>query len=65
MLSDPQLRAIRAYDVEEAGAGIARPAIIVVDKDGRVAWRYVGENKKDRPTTDMVLERLQPPDAAP
>lgn len=58
LLSDPDLKAIRVYGVEDVGNDISLPATIVVKQDGSVQWVYVGERASDRPVLDDVLAVL-------
>jgi hypothetical protein len=34
-------------------------ATFIVDGDGVIRYRYVGANKKDRPTPDIVLSEIR------
>jgi peroxiredoxin len=53
LLSDPEGRVIKGYDVWTDGeGGIAKPSIFAVRKDGSIAWSYVGQDYADRPTDD-------------
>lgn len=62
VLSDPGLAAIDAYGVRHRGGGfegdIARPAVFLVDRDGRIAWRELTENWRVRPRPDELLAEL-------
>jgi peroxiredoxin len=62
VLSDPELAAIDAYGVRHPGGGlegdIARPAVFLVDRDGRIAWRKLTENWRVRPRPDELLVEL-------
>ncbi len=58
ILSDPDLSVIRRYGVEDEQNGIAWPAIFIVDRDGRVAWRSLTAIYKVRPASDVVLQAL-------
>ncbi|EDM76290.1 hypothetical protein PPSIR1_07857 [Plesiocystis pacifica SIR-1] len=50
---------IRAYELLDTNNGeISLPAVVIVGADRQIAWRYVGQNPKDRPAEDQVLERL-------
>lgn len=57
-VSDPDgqriLRPLGLFDPEERG-GIGRPAMLVLDPDGREVYRYVGRDFADRTTDDAVL----------
>lgn len=58
MLSDPDLKAIRAYGVEDVGNDISLPATVVVKQDGTVHWVYVGDRPSDRPLLTDVFAVL-------
>ncbi|PRQ08179.1 AhpC/TSA family protein [Enhygromyxa salina] len=58
ILSDADLATIRAWGVEHEGKDIALPATLVVDRSGKIAWAYVGDNPRYRPVVDTVLEVL-------
>lgn len=64
LISDPELAAIRAWGVEDEENGIAWPAIFVVGKDGKIAWRSLSETYKVRPEPSEILEALGPGPAA-
>lgn len=53
---------IRAYDVfhenESKGREIARPSTFMLDRDGRIVWRYVGARASDRPKLDEILSHV-------
>jgi peroxiredoxin len=60
-LSDPNVEAIRAYDLVHEGAGedgrpIARPAEFLVDSNGTVRWVNLTENYWRRATPEQMLE---------
>ena len=60
ILSDPQLDAIRRYDLVHAGAGpeghdIARPAEFLVDSSGVVRWVNFTEDVRVRARADEML----------
>ncbi|TAN31709.1 redoxin domain-containing protein [bacterium] len=60
LLSDPEGRVIKAWGVWTDGeGGIARPSIFAVRSDGRVAWRYVGNDYADRPADDELLDSVR------
>jgi peroxiredoxin len=61
LLSDPQLEAIKAYDLVHAGAGedgrdIARSAEFLIDSSGTVRWANLTENYWIRARPEQVLE---------
>jgi len=60
-LSDPNVEAIRAYDLVHAGAGenghdIARPAEFLIDSSGVVRWVNLTENYLVRARPEQILE---------
>lgn len=59
LLIDTELKAIRAYGVEDIRNDIALPATILVARDGTVHWAYVGDRKSDRPVVPDVLAALE------
>jgi peroxiredoxin len=59
ILSDNSRNYIRQYNVLHPQEGIARPAMFVIDKAGRIIWSYVGADASDRPDMSSVLQRLQ------
>ena len=63
VLSDPQLDVIRAYGLDHAKGGlhdadVAVPAHVLVDSDGRIAWRRVSSKIQDRPDPLDVLMQI-------
>lgn len=60
-LSDPNVEAIRRYDLVHAGAGegghdIARPAEFLIDSTGTVRWVHLTENYWVRARPEEILE---------
>lgn len=59
MLSDPGHRVIDRYGLlNPSGRGWPHPTTYVIDKSGRVRWKFTEVNYKIRPTNAMVLEAL-------
>jgi peroxiredoxin len=63
ILADPDLRAIDAYGLRHAGAGvdghdIAHPASVLIDGDGIVRWTFVTQSVRVRPTPAVVLAAI-------
>ena len=63
LLSDPNAKVIRRYDVLHSGAGpkgadIARPAEFLLDSNGIVRWVNLTENIAVRARPEQVLEAL-------
>jgi peroxiredoxin len=63
LLSDPGLSTIDAYGVRHRDGGldgdIARPAIFILDREGRIVWRQLTENWRVRARPEPILERLR------
>ena len=34
---------------------IARPAIFLIEQDGRIGYSFIGDNQKEYPTQDEIL----------
>lgn len=62
VLCDPDLLVISRYGVahrpDDAGSGIARPAVFVLDGEQAVRFAHVGEDAYDRPKTEVLLLAL-------
>ena len=64
LLSDPQHQVIDLYGLrnEEAAARgrfIPHPTTYVIDKAGRVRWRFTEKNQAVRPTNELILAELK------
>ena len=63
-MADVDLKTIIAYDVRNSLVDIAKPATFLVDTEGIIRWKQVGENKEDFapvPTMIAELRALLPP----
>lgn len=58
LLHDEAARVADAYGVRMAVEEIAIPSVFVIDREGGIAWRHIGEYVPDRPTPDAVLAAL-------
>jgi len=64
ILSDPNHKVIDAYGLHDPAydggrfAGIPHPAVLVIDKAGRVAWVKVEQNYRERPTDADIRAAL-------
>src|SRR5262249_62071609 len=58
VLSDVYKNFIKQYGVLHPTEGIARPSMFVVNKDGKITWKYVGSEASDRPPINTVLQQL-------
>lgn len=64
VLADPELQAVDAYGVRHSlggieGDDIARPAVFVIDREGRIVWRDLTDNWRVRVRPERILERLR------
>ena len=64
LLSDPDAKILRRYDVLHPGAGpkgidIARPAEFLLDSDGIVGWVNLTDNIAVRARPEQVLEAFE------
>lgn len=64
LVSDVELRAIDAFGVRhDMSAGgetqsMARPAVFVIDPEGRIVWRHLTDDWRVRVRPEQVLEAL-------
>lgn len=63
ILSDPDGKAMDAFGVRHKGAwmgkDIARPAVFIIDRNGKVAWKAVTDNWRVRVRPEEVLDQLR------
>jgi peroxiredoxin len=65
VLSDTDASVIRAFGVEHPrgnpidDSDIARPATIIIDREGRVVWRHLPDNWRIRPRPAELLDVLE------
>ncbi len=59
LYSDHDGAASRAWDIYDEDTEIALAATFVVDRGGKVLYRYVGADKADRPSIDAILSAVQ------
>ena len=52
---DPDLKAVDLLDI---AANLARPSTFIIDKRGNVVFAYVGANRTDRPSVKALLKQL-------
>jgi len=58
LLADPGLATALAYGVAMEGEEIAVPAVFVVTRDKRIAFKHVGESVVDRPSVGDILDEV-------
>lgn len=64
ILADEQLTLTRSLGLLHASAGpdgsdIALPAHVLIDKEGRIRWKYVADRIQNRLPVDRVLESVR------
>jgi peroxiredoxin len=58
LASDPTHTTIDAYGVLDAENEIAWPAVYLVERDGTVSWRFLGDSYQERPTSDELRRAI-------
>lgn len=63
VLCDTDRKVIQTYNLVHkgghAGSDIAKPAHILIDRDGRIVWRYESQRIQDRPHPAEVLKQVR------
>jgi len=62
LLSDSSREAIRKLGLGEEHPRfglVARPTTLLLDKEGKIRWLYLGKSAEDRPTPDAILKGLK------
>ncbi len=55
---DPERKATRAYGVHDPGNDIAWPAVMLLDAKGRLLWRHIERQYRERLPLDEVLAKV-------
>jgi peroxiredoxin len=58
LLSDPEMKVIKAYGVAMDGRDIAVPSIFILDSQRRIVWSDVSDDFTDRPGVGEVLAKV-------
>jgi peroxiredoxin len=59
VLSDTARQAVNLYGVYNLlGDELATPSVFVIDLEGVIRWEYIGQDSRDRPSNEMILEQL-------
>jgi peroxiredoxin len=59
VLSDRDHRVVDQYGVYNLlGDELATPSVFLIDLEGIIRWEYVGQDTRDRPSNEMILEQL-------
>ncbi|MFO0839393.1 MAG: redoxin domain-containing protein [Phycisphaerae bacterium] len=64
ILSDEQRRVVREFGVLHEKGGpqgqdIAIPAHFLIDREGRIVWRYVATRAQSRPSPQTLLDEIR------
>ncbi|MFQ5815073.1 MAG: peroxiredoxin family protein [Candidatus Hydrothermarchaeaceae archaeon] len=59
LYSDPDHKAIERYGVFDAEHNIARPAVFIIDKEGRIRYKHVSKDHTDRPMNTTIINALK------
>ena len=61
ILSDADRKVITSYGVLNPAehGGIAHPAILIVDRDGKIKYLHVGKDPMDRPPDEKIIEEVK------
>ena len=59
LVPGPNVELMIRYGAYNPSAGVAKPVTIIVDKTGRIRWRYVGKDVNDRARHTAILAQLQ------
>ncbi len=59
LLCDPSRAAVKAFGVYDSEHDIALPAVLILNRDGKIVWKYVGDNMTDRPAEDAIVAELR------
>ena len=59
LASDPDLSVIQAWGVRHRGKQMAVPAVFVVDREGVVRYRQIGESITDRSSLEELLAAVE------
>jgi len=57
-MSDTKKRVIKAYKQLNPETRIAFKGTYLIDKNEKIAWRYLSKDKMDNPSVDLVLQAI-------
>ena len=59
VLSDADHQAAEAFGVYNLlKDNLAAPSVFIIDTDGQIVWRHIGQNAQDRPGVQQILNNL-------
>ena len=59
LLCDPSRAAVKAMGVFDAAHDIALPSVLILDREGKIAWKHVAESILDRPAEEELIAALK------
>ena len=60
VLFDPEATVVREYGVYNLLRDrYATPSTFIIDKNGLVQWKYIGQHYNDRPTNEQIIAQLK------
>ncbi len=60
ILFDPDAEVVRMYGVYNLLRDrYATPSTFIIDKNGKVRWKYIGRRYNDRPTNQQIITQLE------
>lgn len=60
LLADPESAVIHRYGLRNPeGRGWPHPAVYVIDRSGRVRWKFVETDYRIRPSNEEILKALE------
>ena len=60
VLFDPEAEVVRKYGVYNLLRDrYATPSTFIIDKTGKVRWKYIVQRYNDRPTSQQIIAQLQ------
>ena len=58
LLSDPEKKAIKLYDVDMAATNHGKRAYFIIDKNGIVRWKFIEDAPSNKRSNDELLNEL-------
>jgi peroxiredoxin len=59
VLSDANHQAAEAFGVYNLlKDNLAAPSVFIIDTDGQIVWRHIGQSPQDRPGVQQILNNL-------
>ncbi|KIG16665.1 hypothetical protein DB30_04284 [Enhygromyxa salina] len=58
VLSDPNREIVKGFGIDDPANEVSWPAVYVIDRSGKIAWRAFLETYKERPPPDEILAAI-------